>query len=98
MQIFVKTLNGATRTLSLESSSSVREIKEAMEISDSIPSELQILMFNGRYLEDSRYITDYNIEADSTLQMSFSLKGGVFDPSLAALAKKFNCEKQVCRK
>jgi large subunit ribosomal protein L40e len=98
MQIFVKTLNGATKTLSLESSSSVREVKEAIESIDSIPADIQTLTFNGRCLEDARYITDYNIENQCTIQMSLSLNGGVFDPSLAALAKKFNCEKQVCRK
>ncbi|CAM9539789.1 unnamed protein product [Pylaiella littoralis] len=27
-----------------------------------------------------------------------SLRGGVYDPSLAALAKTFNTEKMVCRK
>lgn len=26
------------------------------------------------------------------------LRGGVYDPSLAALAKTFNCEKMICRK
>lgn len=26
------------------------------------------------------------------------LKGGAIDPSLASLARKFNCEKKICRK
>lgn len=98
MQIFVKTLEGATRTLSLESSSSVEDVKDLIQMRENIPKELQTLVFQGRCLENDRAITDYNIETASTLQLMLSINGGVFDPSLAALAKKFNCEKQVCRK
>lgn len=35
---------------------------------------------------------------ESTLHVLLSLNGGVYDPSLAALAKTFNTEKMVCRK
>ncbi len=43
-------------------------------------------------------MVECNIENESTLQMVMGLRGGVFDPSLAALAKTFNCEKMICRK
>ena len=98
MQIFVKTLGGSTRTLSVDASSSIADVKDAIEVNERIPSALQVLLFNGKSLEDGRSVSDYNIQAASTIQMMLSIKGGVFDPSLAALAKKFNCEKQVCRK
>jgi hypothetical protein len=98
MQIFFKTLNGATKTLSLESSSSIENVKEMIQLEENIPKEVQTLLFNGICLDSRRNITDYNIETESTIQLMLSLNGGVFDPSLAALAKKFNCEKQVCRK
>lgn len=35
---------------------------------------------------------------ESTLHLVLRLRGGVYDPSLAALAKTFNTEKMVCRK
>ena len=35
--------------------------------------------------------------AESTLHLVLRLRGGVLEPSLAALAKKYNCEKMVCR-
>lgn len=35
---------------------------------------------------------------ESTVHVLLSLHGGVYDPSLAALAKTFNTEKMVCRK
>jgi hypothetical protein len=37
--------------------------------------------------------------AESTLHLVLRLRGGgVIEPSLMALAKKFNCEKLICRK
>jgi Ubiquitin family/Ribosomal L40e family len=98
MQIFVRTFNGATKTLSLESSSSIEDVKTLIQMNENVPVEMQTLLFNGKCLDNSRIITDYSIENECTLQLMFSINGGVFDPSLAALAKKFNCEKQVCRK
>ena len=35
--------------------------------------------------------------AESTLHLVLRLRGGVIEPSLATLAKKYNCDKMVCR-
>ncbi|TRM63170.1 ribosomal L40e family-domain-containing protein [Schizophyllum amplum] len=32
------------------------------------------------------------------LTNSFSLRGGIIEPSLKVLASKYNCDKQICRK
>ena len=36
--------------------------------------------------------------AESTLHLVLRLRGGIIEPSLLALAKKYNCEKLICRK
>lgn len=36
--------------------------------------------------------------AESTLHLVLRLRGGIIEPSLMALAKKYNCEKLICRK
>eukprot|EP00954_Amorphochlora_amoebiformis_P006463 507214-Amorphochlora_amoeboformis.AAC.1 len=35
---------------------------------------------------------------ESTLQLNLRLLGGVIEPALQELARKYNCQKKVCRK
>ena len=97
---FIKTLTG--KTIYIDSSNtndvSITNIKELIEDKEGILSNEQRLIFNGKELEDGQSLSDYNISNDSTLDVVLSMIGGVYDPSLAALAKTFNCERKVCRK
>lgn len=43
-------------------------------------------------------LTSAMICAESTLHLVLRLRGGIIEPSLLALAKKYNCEKLICRK
>ncbi len=36
--------------------------------------------------------------AESTLHLVLRLRGGIIEPSLQALARKYNQEKMICRK
>jgi hypothetical protein len=40
---------------------------------------------------------DLNLQ-ESTLHLVLRLRGGLIEPSLKALASKFNCDKMICRK
>src|SRR5256885_16270203 len=39
-----------------------------------------------------------NLIQESTLHLVLRLRGGIIEPSLKALASKYNCEKMICRK
>ena len=97
---FIRTLTG--KTIYIDSSNtndvSITNIKELIEDKEGILADEQRLIFNGKELENGHSLSEYSISNDSTLELVLSMIGGVYDPSLAALAKTFNCERMVCRK
>ena len=98
MQLLVKTVSGRTLALEVQPTESVESVKKMLQERENVDVDHQRLVFAGKELNDSDAIGSYGISSETTVEMLFKMAGGVIEPTLAALAKKYNCEKMICRK
>ena len=65
MTLFVKTLTGVTVKVTPHNDSSVEDVKKLIAHQEGIPPDQQRLIFQGRQLDESRLLREYNIPDQS---------------------------------
>ena len=75
MQLFIKSLTGATISLNVEGSTTVKEVMEMIQNTEKIPVDAQRLIWCGKQLEKQRTLSDYNIQKESTVHLIQRLSG-----------------------
>lgn len=73
MQVFVKSIDGETVTIE---HNTVDGVKQHIEDLEGIPVQYQILLFEGKELEDGRELSFYKVRDKSTLHLTMKLEGG----------------------
>ena len=81
----------------------VEKLKAKIADKEGIAPEEQILVCMGKPLYEGRTLQSFNIQKDMTVHVGLKQIGGgmgqiKIEPALAALARKYKCEKMICRK
>ena len=71
-------MTGRKQSFNFESDNTILQIKQALQEKEGIEITQIRLIFGGKQLADEMKISDYNLEAGSTLHMVLQLRGGSF--------------------
>lgn len=76
MMLFMKNLEGKTITLDVESNNTVEDLKEKIKDKEGIPVDQMRLIYGGKDLQNSRQLSDYNLQNESTIHLLLRMRGG----------------------
>ena len=69
MTVFVRLPSGTSTAFEVEPTDRIEDIKARIQEEEGIPSDLQILIFAGKQLEEGNTLQDYSIQKESVLRL-----------------------------
>lgn len=76
IQVFLKNLNGKLNTYDIKPDETVSNFKSRVQCRERVPVSQQRLIYQSRDMMDGRLLSDYNVEALSTIELTSRLRGG----------------------
>ncbi|MBA3238103.1 MAG: hypothetical protein H0T62_07115 [Parachlamydiaceae bacterium] len=75
MPIYVKTLTGATLLVDAKPQDSIDNIKQKIQDISGVPPDQQSMKFKGKYIQDGKTLSNYNIVAFQVIHLVPLLRG-----------------------
>lgn len=66
----------ASLTLEVESGDSIENVKAKIKDETGYPEAFQVLKYKGKVLENGKTLADYNVQKESTIELSFESEDG----------------------
>lgn len=100
MDVWIQSVTGRKLRLDVQPTDTVEAIKQRLSENPELPEGAALsLFFNGKELPSEATLTSSSVSAGSVIFLVLRAHGGVMmEPSLQVLARKYNCDKLVCRK
>lgn len=75
-QVFIKLPEGKSKFIWVKESDTVKQMQEMIMKQLGFPIRSQNLIYEGRTLQDTKYLWEYQIEPQSTIILNMRLRGG----------------------
>ena len=69
LQLFIRTPSGSAIPLEVESTDTIKSLKEKINDKEGIPINKQRFIFSGKVIKDGCTLQDYNIPNDGTVHL-----------------------------
>ena len=83
MTVYVKTISGKAIRIKCDKNQKADTVSEKIEMRTAIPRGITFLTHQGKVLNDKKTIEESNIEAQTTIEMSLRLLGGMEKSEMA---------------
>ena len=75
-QVLVRTFIGEIIPIDIEASTTIFDLKQKIYRKTNIQVEVQRIIYQGRHLDDSKVVVDFNLPSNSILHVMFPSRGG----------------------